>query len=187
MREQFAEASNLSCLIDMNSEVERLPEPFRMQRSVIFRVTYSTYVEYISGLKSDAQVRLFGNLKLLKRLAEMNNPLLYRYFLKSMAFSILKELHFAESYKLPATIILPASESQGTDFATLVSSYAYVCQTNADVKQKVNSMLENLGYELPQKITDANMDLYKLAIVLFSISDKVSTGAEINIVYNVEH
>ena len=182
MLEQYAKASNLSCLLNADKEMELIPEPFRMQRNVIFRVTYSEYINYVLSLAKNNRIKLLSNTGSILDLALTEHPMLYNHFLEDMAFAIVKELYFAEFYKKRATVILPASfNRQDVKLSTLIGAYP----TCASAQKELLFRCAQIGYSLPSTITDFNLFLYKTAVVLYSLSKTENAVEEVNLVYDL--
>lgn len=184
MSEQYANATCLSCLFDTRRELEPIPEPFRLQQGMTFRVTLSAYTEYILSLPDDANVILMTRLDTLKRLASIKSPKLYNCFLRDVAVAILKEISYAEEYHTVASAILPASTGDNVvTVSYLLSTYAGV-QDN--VESGVREMLESLRYTLPQNISQDNKNLFNLAIILYRLSLVHSTVKEMHFLYDAD-
>ena len=183
MLEQYATAENLSCLVNSYKHLETLPEPFRMQDSVTFRVTPSTYAEFILTLTPDSGVRLMTQLDVLHRLASIGSPKLYNSFLADVAFSILKEISYAELFHCYATIILPTSPTANNVRVSYLAECAYPL-LNYEVENELRSIVINCGFELPLHVSDYNIDLYKTAVVLYSLSKCQTAVNEVNLLYD---
>lgn len=182
MLEQYAKANNLSCLLNAERDIERLPEPFRMQRNVIFRVTYSEYINFVLSLAKNQNIKLLSNTGNILDLVMCEHPKLYNHFLQDMAFAIVKELFFAEHYKRRATIILPASfNQQNVMLSTILGAYP----TCSGVRVEFLSRCAEMGYPLPHNISDTNLFLYKTAVVLYSLSKNEKAVEEVNFVYDL--
>lgn len=182
MYKQYAEVNNLSCLLNEDKDVEILPEPFRMQKEVIFHVTYSEYKKYILSLASDTEVKLMTDITVLQTMAMQDQPRLYQCFLKDVAFAILKELYFAELYKKPATTILPASSNGNSmKLSQFVQNYNNCCQVQSELLIYMNS----IGFGIPKRITTQNVRALQTAVILFYLS-KQDTVKEMNLVYDAQ-
>ena len=179
MFEQYAKVDNMSCLLSENKNAETLPEPFRMQRHVIFRVTYSEYIDYVLSLTPDSGVKLMADLGTLATMAATHHPRLYNCFLQDMAFAILKELSFAEQYKQCATVILPASFNQNNiSYSSLLAAY----ETSRCVQNELLIYMNEQGFGIPNKVSEYNLPVLQTAVVLFFLSKKDDVK-EVNIVY----
>lgn len=182
MLEQYAKATNLSCLLNADKEMELIPEPFRMQRNVIFRVTYSEYINYVLSLAKNNRIKLLSNTGSLVDLALTGHPLLYNHFLEDMAFAIIKELYFAEFYRKRATVILPAAFNQhNINLSSLLGSYPYC----VGVQNELLFKCAQLGFNLPKNISEVNLFLYKTAVILYSLSKNSNAVEEVNLVYDL--
>lgn len=180
MIEQCVSSKSLSCLLNANKAAERLPEPFRMQSSVSFRITYSEYYNYMLSPDADVIAHPYTTSSYLRSLAMTQNPKLYRYFLADVAFAICKELHFAELYDADATVILPASFS-GTNvpLGTCLECYEIAnC-----VEDELFALVNNTGYYINSIKRAHNIKLWKLAVYLFYLSKVYTLGKEVNLVY----
>jgi hypothetical protein len=181
MIEQVVSAKSLSCMLNADKLAERLPEPFRLQSSVSFRITYSEYYNYMLSPDADTITHLNVTCTYLRSLAMSQNPKLYRYFLADCAFAICKELHFAEAYDMDATVILPASFS-GTNvpMSTCLEFY----DTANCVEDELFALVNNTGYYINSIKRAHNIKLWKLAVYLFYLSKVYSLGKEVNLVYS---
>lgn len=179
---EYAKADCLSCLINTNRDMEHRPEPFRMQRNVHFCVTYSEYVDYILSAANSKGVTLLSDINVTTKLALINHPRLFNYFLLDMAFAIIKELYFAEFYKKKATVILPAStNNENVGLSTLLSTYDFYVSKAPEFAVKCASV----GFDIPKSVSTQNWDLYRLAIVLYGLSQQDRVVEEVNLVCDV--
>lgn len=184
MSEQYATASCLSCLLDSRKELEPYPEPFRLQQHMTFRVTLSTYTDYILSLPSNTSVRLLSRIDNLKALASLRSPRLYNFFLRDMAFALLKEISYAEEYSAHATVILPASDS-----GSVVSTSDMLRNYGLDddhIGYQLRELLKSYGYTMPKNISVINKDLFDLAVVLYKLSTVKSVVKEIHFLYDTD-
>ena len=182
MLEQYATAECLSCLVNSYKELEILPEPFRMQGNVAFRVTPSAYTEFILTLTPESGVRLMTQLDVLKRLASIGSPKLYNCFLADMAFAIVKEISYAELFNRHATLILPTSQNaNNVQVSYLTEMYSLL---NPEVESELRTKVILFGFELPMVVSDNNIDLYKTAVVLYSLSKCNTAVSEVNLLYD---
>lgn len=183
MRELDAPANRLSCLLNGNMQLEQYPEPFRMQKGVLFRIAYSEYISYILSLPKESPVILMNDKDYLSTLATTDQPILYRFFLQDVAFAILKELHFAEIYKRDATAILPGDYSSGVCYSLkdFIDLFEFCSQSQTELREKA----EARRLLLPEKISNANNALYRAAVVLYNISLSKGNIDEIQLVYDL--
>ena len=182
MLEQYASAEYLSCLINSVKDLEHLPEPFRMQDDVTFRVTPSAYTEFVLTLTPSSGVRLMTQLDVLQQLASVGSPKLYNCFLADMAFAIVKEISYAEQFHKRATIILPTSQNANV---VPVSHLSNVYTTvKAEDENALRSYAICSGFNLPYQVSDLNIDLYKTAVVLYSLSRCPTAVKEVNLLYD---
>lgn len=182
MSEQYANATCLSCLLDTRRELEPIPEPFRLQQGVTFRVTLSAYTEYILSLPDGAKTRLMTRLDTLKGLASTRSPKLYNHFLRDISVAILKEISYAEEYHSVASVILPASTGDNVVAVSyLLDMYSGV---NDNIEHGVREMLESFQYGLPKTISSDNRNLFNLAIILYRLSLIHSTVKEMHFLYD---
>jgi len=182
MIEQFVQANSLSCLLNGDSSIEIIPEPFRMQGSVSFHVTYSEYSNYILSLPVDTDIVLMSKYSYLRNLASSDNPKLYSCFLQDIAFAICKEIWFAERYRKDASIILPASfNGKNVKASDCLKTYP-LCK---DVELELLSRLSTQGFVLNKIERVRNIYLKNLAVVLFSISKVPVVMEEVNLVYDL--
>lgn len=182
MVEQYASADCLSCLLNSYKQLEVLPEPFRMQDKVAFRVTPSAYTEFILTLGPSSSVRLMTQLGVLKRLASIGSPKLYNCFLADIAFAILKEISYAEVFNKYATVILPTSRTS-KNVCTSYLSEVYSA-LNVEVENELRERVRSFGFELPMVVSTNNIDLYKSAVVLYSLSKCDTAVSEVNVLYD---
>lgn len=183
MIEQYVQANSLSCLLNQDSSVELIPEPFRMQSSVTFRVSYSEYSNYILSLPVDTRIVLMSSYRYLRNLASSSNPKLYSYFLQDMAFAICKEIWFAEKYDKDASIILPTSfKGENLKVSDCIKSYQFCL----DVEQELMARLNQAGFGLHSIKRVQNMLLKNLAVVLFAMSKAPAVLEEVNLVYDLK-
>jgi hypothetical protein len=99
-----------------------------------------------------------------------------------MAFAIIKELNFAECCSKRATIILPASfNQQNVLISTLIGAYP----TCEGVRVEFLSRCAQLGFFLPKEVSKENLFLYKIAVVLYSLSKRETAVEEVNLVYDL--
>ena len=183
MFQQYPKASNLSCLLSANKNSELIPEPFRMQPKVIFKVTYSEYINYVLSLTSAMSVKLMTSTSVLSDMATVGHPKLYNYFLKDMAFAIIKELYYASICKKTASVILPASfNNNNVGLQRLLGVYANCSAAQAELMRKC----EVVGYTLPKQLLGHNAQLFQIAVVLYSISMNDNAVEEMNLVYDIQ-
>lgn len=181
MSEQYATASCLSCLLDSRRELEPVPEPFRMQQDMVFRVTLTTYTEYVLSKDSNS-ARLMSQVGLLKRLASTGSPRLYNYFLRDMAFALLKEISYAEEYSMAATAILPASRNSNVVKASYV--LGLYAGSLYDIEMALREHLATLNYTLPRRISAVNSNLFTLALIFYKLSTSKSIVKEMHFLYD---
>lgn len=181
MSEQYATASCLSCLLDSRRELEPVPEPFRMQQDMVFRVTLTTYTEYVLSKDSNG-ARLMSQVGLLKQLASAGSPRLYNYFLRDMAFALLKEISYAEEYSMAATAILPASRGSNVVKASYVLSLYEGSLYGEEVT--VRNALAEMQYQLPKRISELNQNLFTLALIFYKLSTSKSIVKEMHFLYD---
>ena len=184
MIEQYVPASSLSCLLNQDISVEKLPEPFRMQGSISFRVTYSEYSEYVLSLPLDTQVILMLDCQNLRNLAANGNPVLYSWFLKDMAFAICKEIWYSEAYQKDASIILPASFNGNNIKVSDCLSYYSVSR---GVESLLVHRVLSAGFESRKIQRFQNQYLFQLAVTLYYLSTIPSGMEEVNLVYDLQN
>ncbi len=168
MIEYYAKGSDLLCILCLNPALEPLPEPFRLQESVLLRVTFHDYVDFIHSLQFEAgSLMLAGDLNVTRRFAQLRSPLLYNCFLRDMAFALGKELSYAEHYSKHGTAIVPTSDTQLT---ISKAAYAGAAQRCASLHRQMQDVLKSYGYSLPASVSSCNSDLYDLALYLLYLS-----------------
>ena len=152
-----------------------------MQRTVSFHVTYSEYINYILSLQQDCGIKLIKDYNYLKTLASCGHPSLYAHFLQDVSFGIMKELSYAEKYKKPASIILPASyNGNNIDIDTCIAGFPFYM----DFTEELKRIVTQAGFKLPKVYQEQNLFLFKLAVVLYALGKNPSGLKEVNIVYN---
>lgn len=182
MVEQFVSADSMSCLFNEDCFAESYPEPFRMQGTVSFRVVYQEYIQYILTLPHNTSVKLMTDLRILRRLASARSPMLYQHFLGDMAFAISKEVWYAEKYKKEASIILPSSSDK---YAQGVSDVLNVFAAVSALTRPLASIMGASGYDgLSPKIVH-NVELWRVAVYLYSLSLSRDLLVELNLVYDL--
>lgn len=181
MIEQCVNANSLSCLLNADYRAEQIPEPFRMQSSVSFRVTYSEYYNYILSLRDDSPVMLMCDRRYLKSLAMGQSSRLYNCYLQDMAFAICKELAYAEAYGKDATVILPTSFNGKDVLLSDCISYYELCEVE---ESELFLVVNNTGFMLKSIRRAHNQKLWKLAVFLFTMSKSQNIAEEVNLVYN---
>lgn len=182
MIEQYVSANSLSCLLNRDSSVELIPEPFRMQYAVSFRVAYSEYINYILSLREDSGIKLMSEFGYLKSLASSNNPRLYSCFLQDTAFAIMKELCFAERYKRAASVIIPSAfNSAPLKVTDCLQSYD-ACKVS---QYELVSRTAETGFIIKEVVCSDNIPLFKLAVILYQLSKVAVSVKEVNLVYDL--
>lgn len=182
MIEQFVKANCLSCLLNGDREMELIPEPFRMQGIVSFRVTYQEYIQYITALNSSSRVMLSASVKALKEFASFRSPRLYEYFLKDLAFAIYKEVWFAEICRKDASIILPSTlNNSPSRVSDLIGFY----QSNSESEHQLISRIARTQFEYIVPENQHNINLYKLSVMLYFLSDKRTESNSVSLTYDV--
>lgn len=182
MIEQFVNADSMSCLFNEDCFAEKYPEPFRMQGTVSFRVVYREYVRYILSLPPNTAVVLMHDITQLKYLATMESPLLYLRFLGDMAFAIAKEVWYAERYKKEASVLLPSNPNLS---AQKVSAVLQLFSSMNAYARSLVILLDSRGYNgLSPKITH-NVNLYRLSVILYGLSQSKQAVGEVNLVYDL--
>ena len=182
MLQLYAKADNLSCLVNTDSSIELIPEPFRMQSNVLFKVTYSEYVNFVLSLTLDSKVKLMTPTSVLLNMARTKQPKLYNCFLRDMAFAMLKEIMFAEHYKERATVIIPASYNRRN---VVVSDMLKLSDQCVTAQVDLVRQMKLLGYAYPKEISAKNADLFRMAVVLYHMALSERPVEEINVVYDL--
>ena len=179
---ECVKANALSCLLNEDPGIEQLPEPFRMQSTVTFCVPYSEYSKYILSLRDGDGVLLMSSISLLRDLASSGSPLLFKYFLRDVAFAICKELFYATAWKHDASVILPTS-SDGTVVPTsrILSLYPSAKQYESELCGK----MDNAGFKVSTKLSEHNKRLYQIAVVLYHLSYQDATQKQVSLVYDL--
>lgn len=182
MIQLYAKAENLSCLINNDNRIETIPEPFRMQPDVLFKVTYSEYITFVLSLTLDSKVKLMTPTDVLLNMARTNQPKLYNHFLRDVSFAILKEVMFAEHYKRRGTVIIPASyNNQNVTVTNMLAMFAKC----TDAQRELVRHVIQLGYAFPQEVSHLNADLFKTSVVLYHLSLSANPVEEMNVVYDI--
>lgn len=182
MLEQLVQANSLSCLMNEDCTVEQIPEPFRMQGQISFRVTYSEYSNYILSLPMNSDVILMSDNSLLRNLASSGSPKLYSCFLKDLAFAICKELWYAECYNKDASVILPTAFN-GNDIK--LSDYLQYYSVCNGVELELVNKVHAAGYTSLKVKREHNISLFKMAVILYHMSKIPTVVKEVNLVYDL--
>lgn len=157
---------SLSCLINLDSSLELLPEPFRMQRLVL-KLSYAAYMKYIGKVQDESELMLVDGLQIRKDWLFLSSPKLYDYYLLDLACAIMKELSFAERYDSYATVIVPTSDKETLLTEADINSAFPALLARAT---ELRNVMKSYGFVLPQQISKQNMLQYKLAVVLYGAS-----------------
>ena len=182
MIQLYAKAENLSCLINNDNKIETIPEPFRMQENVLFKVTYSEYINFVLSLTLDSKVQLMTPTDVLLNMARTNQPKLYNHFLRDVAFAIIKEVMFAEHYKRRGTVIVPASYNNQNVMVTNMLAMFSQC---ANAQRELVRHIIQLGYAFPREVSPFNASLFKMSVVLYHMSLSDIPVEEMNVVYDI--
>lgn len=183
MVEQLVPRYSMSVLFSQDRDLERLPEPFRLQgNNVMFSIDYSEYVRYIQTLDETKYVKLMTDMQRLRELAVNNNSKLYNCYLADCAFAICKEVAFSEEYNKPATVILPVAYGvKGLPLQQFASLYDGSLVGERDLLDAV----ARGGFRLSTTHSDRNLLLLKTAVVLNHWSRvRKSTSPNISITYD---
>lgn len=175
-------AGSLSCLLNRDTSIEILPEPFRLQGTVIFHVAYSEYINYISSLPVDSCIQLGAPISTLKTLILGKSPQLYLQFLQDMAFALYKEVWFAETYSVDGTVILPEGRSTAVPLSTFLSLYSTARGKESEMLQRATEF----GFGLKKCRRRHNEVLRQTSVCLYHLSQLQSNVTEISLVYDVD-
>lgn len=179
---EWVKANSLTCLLNEDPNIELLPEPFRLQRNVSFCVPYSEYSKYILSLRDSDKVQLMTSLSVLRDLASSGSPLLFKYFLKDIAFAICKELFYAAAWHKDASIILPTS-SDATTVPT--SQLLQLYPTAAQYEYELCTKMNDSGYKVSTKLSGHNLQMFQIAVVLYHLSYQFTTQRQVSLVYDL--
>lgn len=174
-----AKKDNLSCLLNLNKQLEPFPEPVRLQPEVAIQISVETYNDFLTSLskKNQGVVLLSGMQSAL--LTEDSSQQLYRAYLKDVAGAIFKEISFAEEYDDYATCILPISQNpQLTLTRSLVDAYVQLNFTF--VEESVRRDLSAIGLILPHKISEKNINFFNLGLVLYYLAQRQKACSEVS-------
>ncbi len=168
---------SLACLLDLNASLEPLPEPFRMQ-NIVLKLPYAIYTQYISSMRTDADLTLISGLHIRRELAEVHSNILYKYYLQDVAFAIMKELSFAEAYHERATIIIPTSDGEHKlTCEQIASMFEFVKEEGTVLIEAMRS----LGFAFRRNISSNNISQFQTAVVLYHLSTLDCIAQEIGI------
>ena len=184
MIEQYAKADELSCLLSLQHDSEILPEPFRLQRSALFRVTFSVYRDYILSLPDDTVVKLPQEVSALRDAVASNQSVAFCQFLKSMAFAIVKELYFAERHNAVAATILPASNRDDA----VVMNYSNLHDIFSSLTGASGNLLKEArekDWAIHSNVMLENQRLFEAAVVFNYWADSETVSSEFHIVYDL--
>lgn len=181
MKKCLAKADNLSSLLDTQTGVEIMLEPYRLQPSVIVGVAYSEFLAYVRSLTASSQIRLISGNSRLVDFASNNNPQLYNCFLSNVAFAICKEIFYAEMFYGDGTVILPATASGASEMPLVVFLHAFPATKSQ--KTEWDIFLQNAGWFTTIR-RQSNQRLKELAYCLYAASLKpVKFEGELNLGY----
>lgn len=170
-------AASLGVLFDTDINVERIPEPFRLQPDLVLTIPYSEYLSFVHSLPRDSKIEMYPSTQVVLEQLQAQSIKNYRSYLLNVAFTICKELHFSAEYNLPPTIYLPSS-----DVGLPIPWRLYVSQTEA--AWKGCGLLQDImeEYELSFKPTNHDsVRLWCLATVICKVAKTVSTEGVINL------
>lgn len=166
----YVKENYLTCLLSYLEDPLTLPEPFRLQRNVVFVIEYSEYLKYI---RNNANLKLSTDTEVLKSNLERDNDAVMKSFLTDIAFAINKELYYATNYASDATVILPKFDNGITITITDLLK-------RTQIDPSVVKVLKNLmsQHKLYQKsmTTEHNEKLRQLSYVLLTLAINYKDG-----------
>lgn len=170
-------ATSLSVIFDTDINVERIPEPFRLQPDLVLSIPYSEYLLYVHSLSRDSEINMYPSTKDVLEQIHPQSIKSYRGYLLNVAFAICKELHFATVYNLPPTIYLPSS-----DRGNPIPWKNYVIKTQRVWQDDPRLWDVFDEYEMQFKPTSQNsVLLWNLATCIFKVVDNFSTEGALNL------
>ena len=175
----LATKENLSCLLNLNRQLEQFPEPFRLQPSVAVQITVDAYNDYLVSLGKDSNSTILLSGMQKNSNIENSSDSLYRAYLTDIAGAILKEVSFAEEYTDDATRILPIEPNPEQILSPdLVSRYVSLNLTQYELRAR--NVLYSAGFAIPKKVSAKNKPLFDLGIVLYYLAQRSQTCSGIS-------
>lgn len=162
---QSANVENLASLLSLNSELETIPEPYRMQKNLNIKIGFEVFKSYILQCSLSNEIMFIDYIS-MKDSIYRTDPVIVNYYYKYLAIAQLKELSIAQTYGAIATTILPEVDSNIQ--ITLQEVFDNFIYTSADILT-LQSILAKYNY--PVKMideTDANFKCYALASYYYS-------------------
>lgn len=158
----------LAPLLVLDKEMEPIPDPFRMQKNVAFIVSFSEYVKFIDYSLGRVDYLATPTRLLKSYRAKHDNDSLYAAYLRDIAFSVAKELHYAETYKKEAAMIV--HEKYGAEEIPYTDIERMFKDTHALTENRLRSYMSSHNFPLPISFRDCNQSYWQYANVLLFFS-----------------
>lgn len=172
--------TEMSCILLMCKDLEKLPEPFRMQDNVTFLVSYQKYCDYLLTLRPRVDDYLCRPIEDLQKLVRDSSPILFNRFLEDMSYAIMRELHFSQAFAGKPTMLLPKSNNAMTmtiDECNVNFQHAY-----KEEKWLLTTMARN---EYPVSVQNLSQGkslmMYRLAVSLYYLSTSEKAVVEFSL------
>lgn len=162
---QSANIENLASLLSLNSELETIPEPYRMQENLNIKIGFDTFKAYILQCSLGDEI-MFIDCISMKDSIYRSDAVIVNYYYKYLAIAQLKEISIAQAYDAYATTILPEVDAvYNVSLDTVKEEFLY---TSLDLLT-LHGVLAKYSYPVkPVSENDKNFKCYALAAYYFS-------------------
>jgi hypothetical protein len=177
LRTKSVTSDALASLLLLEKELEPTPEPFRCQPNMQFAVDFEEYVTFCTNFlgRADLLYTPYQKLHQLTREYRLGSDgakrELWSAFLKDMAFAVLKELYWAESFGKGASSIIHTVQ----DCTTMLSEQdinLYFAKVKEVILPRAVSHFTSKGYVYPPQISVKNVKHFKYAVTMFYLADQ---------------
>lgn len=175
----LATKENLSCLLNLNRQLEQFPEPFRLQPNVAVQITVDAYNDYLVSLGKESESTILLSGMQRNSNVENSSDSLYRAYLTDIAGAILKEVSFAEEYTDDATRIFPIEQNPETILSPDIVEH-YVGLNLTSYEMQARRILYSAGFTIPKRVSVKNKPLFDLGIVLYYLAQRSQTCSGIS-------
>jgi hypothetical protein len=103
MRDVYVTSDVMATLFLTDKEMERNPEPIRMQQSVMLNVEFEEYIDFCKTYLNVKDYLSTPTVDIKRFLDIGDEESLLKCFYKDMAVAVGKEIHYAETYRKSAT------------------------------------------------------------------------------------
>lgn len=159
---------SLAPILLLDKKMEEIPEPFRMQDNVLLIVQFSEYLKFIDQYLGKVDYLSTPTYALKQYQLTNAQDKLYAAFLADVAYGIAKELHYAEKYNRPATII--AHSVHDANVKTVAEVEEMYEGVKIYTEEKLYQYMAAKDFELPRFFNKENMMLWHYANVLLFFS-----------------